>query len=143
MKYHGNEATENQLDILSDDHAKESEEILKAVQERQIGDPRNPETPIENKYLEEALLTKKRETGMMIQIISHENGNRSEPFIADFKELGEILNKEMEKGESNIHEKDFILLVAIFHGEETKIPTSPIITVETFLKLEQKECQNA
>lgn len=97
--------------------------------------------PIDTKQILQAVaekqLEEKRQTGMMIQIISHENGNRSEPFIANFKELGEILNKEMETGESHIHEKDFLLLVAIFQGEETKIPTSPIITIETFLKLEK------
>ena len=97
MKYHNNEAIP-QMETF------ENEEILKAVQAKQ--------------------LKEKQQSGMMLQIICQKSGIRSEPFMANFSELAKILNNEMEKDESNITPDDFILLVAVMNGEDTKIPTT-------------------
>lgn len=87
---------------------------------------------------EEEINKEKKQTGMMLQIISAENGERSEPFIATWEELHQVLSKEMDMDESemNVKEKDYILLVAVMQGEETRIPRAPLITIESFLKME-------
>lgn len=71
---------------------------------------------------------------LVFQFIDRETGGRSEPFVSNWNELGKILaaRKEDQKPTN----EDFILLVAVMNGEQTHIPISPLITVETFLTIQ-------
>jgi len=69
----------------------------------------------------------------MIQIINHENGYRSEPFLSDWDGLRKSL-KEAEENDGP-KGKDYILLVAVLRDEETIIPQAPLITVDTFMEM--------
>ena len=82
--------------------------------------------------LEDHVNQEKRKQAMMLQLISHETGERSEPFIANWQQLKETLDK-ME--DDQVKPEDYILLVAVMDGEDTRIPRAPLITVEKFLSL--------
>lgn len=86
------------------------------------------------------IANQKIENKFIFQIISKENGKRSEPFVTNWSELYTILSQAEEQ---NIH--DYILLVAVLQGDETIVPGTPLITIETFLEyhLEQTTCQSA
>jgi len=68
----------------------------------------------------------------VIQIINHQNGNRSEPFEAGWDELAESLKKAEE-----IDNDNYLLLVAVVdpENEKMRIPKSPLITIATFLDM--------
>lgn len=68
----------------------------------------------------------------VFQFICHETGHRSEPFLSTWTKLGEILELRTPEQEKP-SDKDYILLVAVMDGKQTHIPTSPLITVETYL----------
>lgn len=74
----------------------------------------------------------KKENKFMFQFVSHEDGKRSEPFVGSWNAVNEIL-KMREDGERPSNE-DFILLVAVLDGKDTRIPATPLITVKTFLE---------
>ena len=67
------------------------------------------------------------------QFICAETGNRSECFLSNWTELAEILRLREQREDAKPTDKDYILLVAVMDGEQTHIPTSPLITVETYL----------
>jgi len=75
----------------------------------------------------------------VIQIINHENGNRSKPFEASWDELNATLTKA---GES-VSPENYILLVAAIKetdgDEQMHIPTAPLITIGTFMEMFQDE----
>jgi len=85
----------------------------------------------------------------MFQFIQQKTGRRTEPFITDWDELKDILEEAEEKyveefikaGEPEDYpdmfpgKQDFILLVAVMNGKQTKIPSNPLITVETFMEI--------
>lgn len=69
----------------------------------------------------------------IVQVINHENGNRSEIMITDPREFAELLR---ESGDTRAG--DYILVVASFDpdSEEDQLDfhTGPIFTIESFLK---------
>ena len=76
-------------------------------------------------------IEKQKEQGkFMFQFVDHETGNRSEPFIGSWQAVNEVL-KARKEGERPV-DQDFILLVAVLDGEETRIPATPLITVKTY-----------
>lgn len=91
-----------------------------------------------NKAIEE----QKTEQKFMFQIVDKATGRRSEPFVTSWSDLRYVLStREME--ESPIDD-DYILLVAVLDGKETIIPSTPLITIRTFMSYEEneKEAQN-
>lgn len=76
----------------------------------------------------------KQEQKFMFQFVDKESGRRSEPFVSNWDQLAEVLGKR-EKGESPKND-DYILLVAVLDGEDTRIPATPLITVETFMNFQ-------
>lgn len=85
-------------------------------------------------HIEEAINEIKFKDRFMIQIINHQTGYRSEPFLANWDELREVLtDSEKEGGPVG---KDYILLVAVMRNEETIIPQAPIITIDSFMAME-------
>lgn len=74
----------------------------------------------------------KTEKKFMFQFINHENGLRSEPFVGSWKNLNQVLELR-EEGERPVA-KDYILLVAVLDKDDTIIPATPLITVESYLK---------
>lgn len=68
----------------------------------------------------------------VFQFIDHTNGQRSEPFLSSWTELAEVL--ELRKEGEKPTNKDFILLVAVMDKEQTHIPGTPLITVDSYLK---------
>ena len=76
----------------------------------------------------------KEQDRFMIQIINHENGYRSEPFLTDWKGLKTSLEAAGEN--DGPQGKDYILLVAVMRDEETIIPQAPLITIDTFMAME-------
>jgi len=77
----------------------------------------------------------KKEQKFLFQFVNHENGERSEPFISNWDGILETLHKKpVDQVPSS---KDYILLVAVLNGEETTIPATPLITVESFMKFKE------
>lgn len=82
----------------------------------------------------------------LYQLIDHETGSRSKPFMGDWDEMAQAFKEHKEK----IDSEDYILLVATINEdspeEQMQIPTAPIITVQTFLDMyaakPQKETAN-
>ena len=70
----------------------------------------------------------------LFQIVSAENGQRSEPFIATWNSISSVIEETQEKGE-DVNIEDYILLVAIISGTETRIPGNPLIKIKTLLSL--------
>ena len=85
--------------------------------------------------IEDQVNKHKQQEGMMLQFVSHANGRRSEPFMSTWTQLREMLLARPEQDEQQVNDKDYILLVAVMAGEETQIPSTPLITVETFLNI--------
>jgi len=70
----------------------------------------------------------KKEQKFMFQFISHLTGERSAPFVSNWKEIIDIIDTAKEgEGPSD---KDYVLLVAVLEGKESKIPSTPLITVK-------------
>lgn len=69
----------------------------------------------------------------IFQFICAETGHRSEPFLSNWTQLHEVLNMRTEE-QPKPADKDYILLVAVMDKEQTHIPNSPLITVESYLK---------
>lgn len=72
----------------------------------------------------------KEESKFLFQFVSHENGKRSEPFVGSWNAVNEILKARKEDEAPT--DEDFILLVAVLDGNDTRIPATPLITVKTF-----------
>lgn len=70
----------------------------------------------------------------VFQFIDHETGYRSEPFLSNWTQLAEVLNAREQQENQKPTDKDYILLVAVMDKKQTHIPTSPLLTVETYLK---------
>jgi len=70
----------------------------------------------------------------MIQIINHQSGYRSEPFLSTWEGLRKVL-KDSAENDGPVG-KDYILLVAVMRDDETIIPQAPLITVDTFMAME-------
>ena len=66
----------------------------------------------------------------VLQLIQHQTGQRSEPFIATQEELVKVLEEYEEKDP-----QDFILTVGYIKDEESgmMISGNPLITIQTFL----------
>lgn len=69
----------------------------------------------------------------IFQFICKDTGKRSEPFLSNWTELGEILKMREEQENAKPTDDDYILLVAVMDKEQTHIPTSPLLTVSTYL----------
>lgn len=86
----------------------------------------------------------KNQKKFMFQLISHETGKRSEPFVTNWDGLTQSLVewKNDPNYTSNHVEKDYILLVAVLDGKETIIPATPLITIRSYLETIGKEIHN-
>lgn len=75
----------------------------------------------------------------VFQLINHKNGERSEPAVASWDELAAVMRENNEQ----IEKDDYILLVAIVDPESENeglvIPKTPLITIDTFLKMFQNQ----
>lgn len=69
----------------------------------------------------------------LFQLICHESGHRSEPFVSDWSQMMKILRARQE--EAKPHDLDYILLVAVMDKEQTYVPSTPLITVKRFLEI--------
>jgi len=77
----------------------------------------------------------KQEQKFLFQFVNHENGERSEPFISNWDGILETLHKKpVDQVPSS---KDYILLVAVLNGDQTTIPATPLITVESFMNFKE------
>ena len=86
--------------------------------------------------------SKMEKQDFVFQFIDHETGHRSEPFVATWDKMAEIL-KVREEGQKP-HGDDYILLVAVLDGKQTHIPGTPLITVDTYCKvIGADQCQSA
>lgn len=72
----------------------------------------------------------KQDEKFLFQFVSHETGKRSEPFVSNWDKLTTMLN-ELDP-ETSPTDDDYLLLVAILDGKDTRIPATPLITVKTF-----------
>jgi len=79
----------------------------------------------------------KQEKKFMFQFVNHEDGTRSEPFVGSWDTVTEILNAR--KTDERPNNEDYILLVAVLDGKDTKIPATPLITIKTFEEISKKE----
>lgn len=84
----------------------------------------------ESNQTEKSIDQQKQEKKFLYQFVNHENGQRSEPFVGNWETIQQILELR-EDGEAPTDE-DFILLVAVLDGEETIIPSTPLITLKTY-----------
>jgi len=70
------------------------------------------------------------QTKFLFQFINHENGQRSKPFTGTWDDVTEVLaHRGPDERPKN---EDYILLVAVFNGDQTTIPATPLITVGHF-----------
>lgn len=76
------------------------------------------------------LSEQKAQKKFMFQIINHTDGQRSEPFITSWDELHKTLNENKDHPE--YRGDDYLLLVSVLDGEQTIIPSTPIIKISTF-----------
>lgn len=70
----------------------------------------------------------------VFQFVDKETGHRSEPFLSDWTELAQILKMREEQENQKPTDEDYILLVAVMDKKQTHIPTSPLVTVGTYLQ---------
>lgn len=80
-----------------------------------------------------AIEEQKEERKFLFQFINHENGERSKPFVASWTAVRTVL-EERKEGESPT-DKDYLLLVAVMDGEDTTIPSTPLITVKSYMEM--------
>lgn len=72
----------------------------------------------------------------VFQLVDHESGQRSEPFITTWDELYDLVNDNLAKSDqAEKRLKDYVLLVCVLEEQETVIPGTPLITVQSFLDL--------
>ena len=64
----------------------------------------------------------------IFQLVSHEDGHRSNPFMAEYSELTTKLAED-----EHLDREDFLLLVMILDGKETIIPGAPLIKISTLI----------
>lgn len=78
----------------------------------------------------------KKERKFMFQLISHETGKRSEPFVTTWDDLAASLVAARQDEEYTLKEidKDYILLVAVLDGKDTIIPATPLLTIKSYLE---------
>ena len=69
----------------------------------------------------------------IFQFVDHETGLRSQPFLSDWTQLQEVLAQRTEETPKPTDD-DYILLVAVMDSKQTHIPTSPLLTVGTYLE---------
>lgn len=74
---------------------------------------------------------------MLFQFIDHESGFRSKPVVGSPKTILDILDARKEGEKPDI--KDYILLHTVLDGEDSFIPTTPLITVDSFIKANRPE----
>lgn len=90
------------------------------------------DTPEYDERVTRSLEEQKNQANFLFQIISHVDGRRSEPFVASWDAVTEMLKKH--EG-TEVSKDDYLLLVATLEGENTRIPATPIIKVSTFLDI--------
>ena len=73
----------------------------------------------------------------IFQMVHHSSGERTEPFIATWPELYRTCREATE--EEPLLMEDYILLVQVLDDENSIIPQTPLIRVETFLKLNEDQ----
>lgn len=97
------------------------------------------ETAIDTEMQERAEAQEHPEEGkaMLFQFIDHETGFRSKPIAGGPNEILKILDarKEDEKPVAD----DYILLHTVLDGDNSFIPTTPLITVKTFIEANRPE----
>jgi len=86
---------------------------------------------------ENTIAKQKMEQKFMFQFINHENGQRSEPLVGNWDSISEVL--ELRKDSERPHNEDYILLVAVLDGKDTTIPSTPLITIKTFLNFKDTQ----
>jgi len=72
----------------------------------------------------------------IFQLVSHEDGSRSESFNLTVKEMGEVFKKAQEEG--NLRLEDYVLMIADItdtENNDTRISTAPLIQIKTFMEL--------
>ena len=74
----------------------------------------------------------RKQMKFMFQLISAEHGRRTDPFVTNYVDLADALKKD-----NDVSSDDYILLVAVLDGENTQIPTTPLITVGKFLEIQE------
>ena len=79
----------------------------------------------------------KKERKFMFQFIDHTDGRRSEPFVGNWETISEII--KLREGDQLPKNEDYILLVAVLDDEDTIIPSTPLITIQTFLDMTKNE----
>ncbi len=79
--------------------------------------------------MKESIEKQKLEDKFVFQLISAIDGKRSDPFVTNWDDLRKVFNHV----ESDINPDDWVLLVAILNGKETIVPSTPLITVKSFL----------
>lgn len=80
---------------------------------------------------ETTIQEQKTESKFCFQIITKADGRRSEPFVCSWDDLYKTLGHE----ENPIGPDDYILLAIVIDGDNTTIPKTPLVTVESFLKM--------
>lgn len=70
------------------------------------------------------------ETKFIFQLIAKASGARSDPFTATWPQLLDVFDTTEE---AIISSKDYVLLVAVLEGENTRIPNTPLISVEDLI----------
>ena len=81
-----------------------------------------------------------QETGndkYLFQIISADNGQRSEPFITTWDKLHQVFSE----GGDEVNQEDYILLVAVMNDKETTIPGNPLMKIKSFIELHTFESE--
>ena len=103
---------------------------------------KNPYTELTKERLK-TIEEEKQEHKFMFQFIDHQTGKRSEPFVGNWDSVQATLDM-VQEGERP-YDQDYILLVAILDGPDTKIPATPLITVKSFrqFKADQKSLKEA
>lgn len=85
----------------------------------------------QKKTLEET----KAEQKFCFQLIKKETGKRSAPFVTNWSKLYESFKNADQTDENAPSQDDYILLVAVLDGEDTTIPTTPLITIRSYLAM--------
>lgn len=76
----------------------------------------------------------------MIQLINHENGERTQPVAVSLEEFKRVL-RDAELNEDQM--KDYVLLVgSIDDDNNMNVIGTPIFTVKSLLELDQEEVVN-
>lgn len=66
----------------------------------------------------------------IFQLIKKKDGSRSDPFTATFPQLLDIFDTTEE---AIISSEDYVLLVCVIEGENTRIPKTPLISVQDLI----------